>query len=181
MFAGMAVFTLYSFYSGTAVTFPAGRLWMMWGGMSAAIVLMFIGQVLVYRAAYRSTYTASAEGRAELAEHLRRLPLSFFLHKDSGEVGETMMGSFDMIEQAASGILPQLVAGIISPLFAFLGFLFLDCCMALAMFIPMPVAFLLIWLVSGWENRLGEKTCDAKVSMGNNTQEYLDGMKVIKA
>lgn len=181
MFVGMAIFTLYSFYAGQTTAFPQSHLWLMWGAMAIAVVLMFIGQVLAYRSAYRGAYMASAEGRAELAEHLRKLPLSYFLHKDSGEAGETMMGSFDMIEQAASGILPQLVAGILSPLFAFIGFILLDWRMALAMFIPMPLAFLLLWAVAGWEKKLGKSSYNARIAAGNNTQEYLDGMKVIKA
>ena len=180
-FLGLAVFSIYTFYAGETVNFPVTQLWTLWAGMLAAVVVMFIGQVIAYRAAFRGAYMAAAEGRANLAEHLRKLPLSYFLHKDSGEVGETMMGSFDMIEQAASGILPQLVAAVISPVFAFLGFLFFDWRMALAMFISMPFAFLLIWAVSGWEKKLGQNTYDARVAAGNNTQEYLDGMKVIKA
>ncbi len=180
-FLGYAIILLYEYYSNNILKFPNDKLWIVFCGMVISIFLMIVFQILAYRAQYRGAYEISAEGRATLAEKIRKLPMSYFSSKDSNDLGETMMGSFDMVEQAVSGILPQLVAGVLSPVIAILSFIYIDWRMALAMFIPMPLAFLILYLIKRWEEALGEKTYNARVLVGNYLQEYLEGTEVIRA
>ncbi|MDR1412462.1 MAG: ABC transporter ATP-binding protein, partial [Actinomycetes bacterium] len=62
----------------TGSTLDVRRLWMLLGtGIGAAVLYFFL-----YRNEYRKTYTTayseSSKMRIEVAEHLRKLPLSFF-------------------------------------------------------------------------------------------------------
>lgn len=80
-------------------------LWMVWGGMAVfAIVLYFFERKAVH-ATYHDGYDASAKGRVQLAEHIRKLPLGFLMSKDSGEMGNTMMNDFAQIEEAVTHVL----------------------------------------------------------------------------
>jgi ATP-binding cassette subfamily B protein len=53
--------------------------------------------------------------------------------------------------------------------------------MALAMFIALPVSVLIIYLSNNFQTRLGKSHIKAKVDAASRLQEYLLGMREIKA
>ncbi|WP_438799438.1 ABC transporter ATP-binding protein [Brevibacillus laterosporus] len=176
-----AVSMIYAYYSTEQSSLNMQSLWLVWGGMVVFLVLVFLFERMSYRFTYRSAYESSADGRTYLAEHMRKLPLGFLMKKDPGELGHMMMNDFTHLENAATNILPQLVSGAIIPILAFFGLLFMDWRMAVAMLAGFPVAVLLLWSISGLERKLGKSHSTAKIVQANCLQEYLLGMKVIKA
>ncbi|MGG0752938.1 ABC transporter ATP-binding protein [Brevibacillus laterosporus] len=176
-----AVSMIYAYYSTEQSSLNMQSLWLVWGGMVVFLVLVFLFERMSYRSTYRSAYESSADGRTHLAEHMRKLPLGFLMKKDPGELGHMMMNDFTHLENAATNILPQLVSGAIIPILAFFGLLFMDWRMAVAMLAGFPVAVLLLWSISGLERKLGKSHSTAKIVQANCLQEYLLGMKVIKA
>ncbi|RNB56874.1 ABC transporter ATP-binding protein [Brevibacillus gelatini] len=176
-----AVSLIYAYYAKEQATLDTQSLWLAWGGMAVFLLVVFYCERKAYRAIYRGAYEASAEGRTNLAEHLRKLPLGFLMRKDAGELGHAIMNDFTQIENAGTSILPQLVSGVLIPFLAFFGLLFWDWRMAVAMLAGFPVTILILWGVSRLERRLGTSHSRAKVALANCLQEYLYGMKVIKA
>ncbi|RAP31163.1 hypothetical protein C2W64_00335 [Brevibacillus laterosporus] len=176
-----AVSMIYAYYSKEQSSLNMQGLWLAWGCMVLFLVLVFLCERMSYRSTYRSAYESSADGRTHLAEHMRKLPLGFLMRKDPGELGHMMMNDFIHLENAVTNILPQLVSGAIIPILAFLGLLFMDWRMAVAMLAGFPVAVLLLWGVSGLERKLGKSHSKAKIVQANCLQEYLFGMKIIKA
>lgn len=177
----LAVSTIYAYYSGELQFLHIPSLWYVWGGMVVFIVLVFAGERMAYRSIYRGAYESSAEGRANLAEHIRKLPLGFLMSKSSGELGHTMMNDFTQLENAATNNLAQLISGAMIPVFAFIGLVFLEWRMAVAMFAGFPVTILILWGVSSLERTIGNSHAQAKIVQANRLQEYLYGMKMIKA
>jgi ATP-binding cassette subfamily B protein len=53
--------------------------------------------------------------------------------------------------------------------------------MALAVFVSVPVAFLIIFASRSLQRRLGKKHAEAKLAASEQVQEYIEGLKVIKA
>ena len=60
-------------------------------------------------------------------------------------------------------------------------FAFYDWRMALAIFISVPVAFLIIFASRRIQERLGKKHAQAKLEASEQVQEYIEGIKVVKA
>lgn len=176
-----AVSLVYAYYAGEQAVLDTTGLWLAAAGMVVFLGVVYFCEQKAYRAIYRGAYEASAAGRTNLAEHLRKLPLGFLMRKDAGELGHTIMNDFTQIENASTSVLPQLVSGILIPFFAFFGLLFWDWRMALAMLAGFPVTILILWGVSRLERKLGTSHSQAKVTLANCLQEYLYGMKVIKA
>lgn len=176
-----AVAMLYSHYANLLEPLNIRGMWLAWGGMAAFLIPVLAAEVMSYRSVYRSAYRSSAEGRTQLAEHMRRLPLGFLMRKNSGELGQMMMNDFAQTENAATHILPQLVSGAVVPLLAFAGLALIDWRLALAMMAGFPVALLILWGVSRLERRLGQSHSAARIAQSDRLQEYLLGMKVIKA
>ncbi|MDR0270427.1 ABC transporter ATP-binding protein [Paenibacillus sp.] len=180
-FAAMAVGLIYQSFADPQQAFPVERLWFICGVMGLSMLLLYAGETLAYRSTFRGGYAVSAEGRAGLAEHLRKLPLGTLTRHDSGELGNMIMGNFTQLEHANTHLLPQLVGGALMSVLSFAGFLFVDWRMALAMFAALPVALLVLWAVSGLEQRMGLRHMQARTDASNRLQEYVDGMKLIKA
>ena len=96
----------------------AARLWALFAaGLAAAAAYFF-----AYRGEYRKTFTAAygeAEKiRLEVAEHMRRLPLSFFNNKDLSELTVNIMADCTSIEHVMSHIVPGLFGGAITVVIA---------------------------------------------------------------
>ncbi|MHB9291217.1 ABC transporter ATP-binding protein/permease [Hollandina sp. SP2] len=180
-FAALAVGRLYEYYAAFSNFLDWKNLWLLCGLMLTAVGVHFWGERFSYRASYRGAYESSAAGRAALAEHLRKLPLGFLTSREPGELGNTIMSDFTLLETAMSHVLGQLAGGFIMPVLAFAGFLCIDWRMAVAMFAALPWSILFLRAISGMERRIGKALLKFRTDMTNRFGEYINGMKVIKS
>lgn len=175
--AAKIIFESYS----TGIALDIGKLWLTCGALFVSMIIMFLGEIPAYRSAYRGAFIVAAEGRAKLAEHLRQLPLGYLTSRDPGDLGNMMMGDFALIEHCISHLMPQLVGALVMPVIAFIGLLFLDWRMAIAMFVALPVGTLIIKATSKLQKRVGKRHMESKIYAANRLQEYLNGIGTIKA
>jgi ATP-binding cassette subfamily B protein len=175
------VHILFTAHAGDGSPLDTGKLWWIAAGLIAYMAAIFWGERLAYRACYRGAYAVSASGRTALAEHLRRLPLGYLHSRDSGDLANMIMGDFALIEHALSHFLPQLFGALVLPLLGLIGLAFLDWRMALALFAALPAAAGCMFLASRLVSVLGDRHQRAKIDAGNRLQEYLRGIRVIKA
>ncbi|HCL4437811.1 ABC transporter ATP-binding protein [Clostridium botulinum] len=162
-------------------TLDIAKLWMVVGALVLSMLIMFLAEIPAYRHAYRDAYMTAAKGRANLAEHMRKLPLGYLFCKDAGMLGNMMMGDFTMVESGMSHVVPKLMGALVTPVLAFIGLAFMDWRMSLSMFAAMPVALLIIIGTSKLQKVLGRELTEAKVDASNRLQEYLTGIRVIKS
>ena len=165
----------------TGLPLDTGRLWLLFAAGAVADVIYYV----VYRNEYDKTYVASYKEceviRVDVAERMRQLPLSFFNQKDLSELTTNMMGDCNTIEHAMSHIVPAAAANVITITFTCVMLALYDWRMALAIFCTLPVAFGILWLSKGAERKYGERHVRAKLDVSGQVQEYLDGIKVVKA
>ncbi len=157
------------------------KLWGLSAFLLVWMLVMFAAEIPAYQACYWDAYEASARGRADLAEKLRRLPLGYFARRDPGDLVNMIMGDFLLLETAISHQVPQMVGGLVLPFIAFVGLCFWNPLMAVAMFVSLPVAALVLVLSTRLQNLLSQKHMRAKIDAGNRIQEYMNGIRVIKA
>ena len=157
------------------------KLWGLSAFLLVWMLVMFIAEIPAYQACYWDAYEASAQGRADLAEKLRRLPLGYFARRDPGDLVNMIMGDFLLLETAISHQVPQMVGGLVLPVIAFVGLCFWNPLMAVAMFVSLPAAALVLVLSTRLQNWLSQKHMRAKIDAGNRIQEYMNGIRVIKA
>lgn len=157
------------------------RLWTLFFiGIGLAVIYLFI-YLNEYDKTYTVAYQESADTRIELAEKMRQLPLSFFNKKDLSELTTNIMGDCATIEHSISHVVPSLIANVITITFACVYMGFYDWRMALAIFGVMPVSFFIIFITKRLQTYLGAKHVEAKLEVSKQTQEYLEGIKVVKA
>lgn len=157
------------------------KLWLIFGAGIVGALIVFLAYRNDYEKTYIASYIEAKNTRVNIAEQIRKLPMSVFNSKDLSELTTSIMSDVAIIEHVLSHILPQLIANAIS-ITIICGFLsFYDYRMALAVFASVPIAFLIIFLSKKLQRKLGKNHDKAKLDVSDKVQEYLDGIKVIKA
>lgn len=157
------------------------RIWMLWGAGIVSAILVFLAAKNDYRKTYIASYKESNTTRVRIAEHLRKLPMSFFNTKDLSELTTNMMADCSSMESMLSSTIPPLIANVITVTLTCIMLAFFDWRLALCIFCTMPIAFLIIWLSRNYQKKLFAKQVDAKLAASDQVQEYLEGMKIIKS
>ena len=157
------------------------HIWLLWGAGVVAAILVFLAAKNDYRKTYIASYKESNVTRLRIAEHLRKLPMSFFNTKDLSELTTNMMSDCSSMESMLSSTIPPLIANVISATITCILLAFFDWRLAICVFITMPLAFLIIWLSRKYQKKLFERQVDAKLQASSQVQEYLEGMKIIKS
>ena len=165
----------------TGGTIAWNHIWMLWGAGVAAAICVFLAAKNDYRKTYIASYRESNTTRVRIAEHLRRLPMSFFNSRDLSELTTNMMADCSSMESMLSSTIPPLIANIITATLTCILLAFFDWRLSLCIFITMPVAFLIIWCSRSYQKKLFAAQVDAKLAASGQVQEYLEGMKIIKS
>ena len=176
-----AINIIFRAFSTKDAVLDTQRLRTIVGLLVVYLSVMLWAERKAYRANFRSAYEMSAEGRTSLAEHLRRLSLGFLSRHDPGDLSSMLITDFAMAETGMSHHLPQLMGALVMPILAFLSLVWINWRMAVAMFASLPFACLILWLSTSVQNRLSGAQINAKIEAGNRMEEYLQGIRVMKA
>lgn len=151
---------------------------------AVGFLLMIAGYYLsipAYRANFECTYKASAKGRIELAEHIRKLPLGFLESANPSRLSHCIMKDFASIEQANSHLVPQVFGSFVVSVVVFVGLAIYHFQMALAFFACVPLAVVILWATRRLSDYLSTRHIDAVLDASNHINEYIDGITTIKA
>lgn len=163
------------------IALNVGRLWLDAGILIVWLVVLYLISAVTYDKTYFAAYNSSANGRIALGERLRKLSLGFFNSRDPGDLTTMILGDYAAVEKVISHFVPQLISAIALPILAFISLLFIDWRMSVSMFVALPISLLIVALTSKLQTRLGKTHVKAKVDAASRLQEYLLGMREIKA
>ena len=99
-------------FTGETISWAA--LWKLLGLGLVAAILVFLAAKNDYRKTYIASYKEASTTRLRIAEHLRKLPMSFFNTKDLSDITTNMMADCSSMESMLSSTIPPLIANIIS-------------------------------------------------------------------
>jgi ATP-binding cassette subfamily B protein IrtB len=177
----LEIFNVIFTHFETGEPLKTGRMWLVAGILIGWLAVQYAVYSWAYDKTYDVAYEASARGRTALAERLRRLSLGFFGSRDPGDLTTMMLGDYTLVETAISHHFPQLISSVALPALAFIVLLFVQWQLALAMFVALPLSVLIIYSSNNFQTRLGKSHIKAKVDAASRLQEYLLGMREIKA
>lgn len=134
-----------------------------------------------YNNTYFTTYEESGKRRLNLAERLRKLPLSFFGKKDLADLTSTIMADCEVLEKTCSHFIPGLFGSLISTVLISVGMFFFDWRLALAALWVIPVSMLVVLLSYKVQDRVQSKNMAAKMACADGIQEYIETVRDLKA
>ena len=146
------------------------------------IVLIALTNFIQYNATFLSTYRESGVRRTTLAEHLRKLPLSYFGKKNIADLTTTIMADCAQIETASSHWIPEFIGALISTALVGISmFIFCDWRVALASFWVIPTAFLTVWASAKYQKTAVRKNTEVKMELADGIQECLESVRDLRS
>ncbi len=161
--------------------FDANALWAIFAVGIAGAIVVFIASRNDYKKTYVAAYTESEGTRLRLADHLRKLPMSFFNRRDTTDVADRIMGDVTAQESMLSSTLPQLIAGIVSTVVICVMLAFFDWRLACCVMVTLPLSAEVIALSRRHQSRLFERQNRVRLDALARVQDYLEGIKDIRA
>lgn len=161
--------------------FDANALWAIFAVGIAGAIVVFIASRNDYKKTYVAAYTESESIRLRLADHLRKLPMSFFNRRDTTDVADRIMGDVTAQESMLSSTLPQLIAGIVSTVVICVMLAFFDWRLACCVMVTLPLSAGVIALSRRHQSRLFERQNRVRLDALARVQDYLEGIKDIRA
>ena len=151
----------------------------------ALIVVMMIVMFLIarwdYIRLYTNVYNESANSRIDLAERLKKLPLSYFGKRDLADLAETMMNDMNLYETIFSHAVPHIYATAISTSVIALMLIIYNWKLALAALWVIPISLLIIFLSRESQKKIVQKWIDDNRKVFDDLQEKIEQIEQIKS
>lgn len=144
-------------------------------------IVMFAITYFQYQSAYTKIYEESAKSRINLAETLRKLPLSFFGEKDIADLSSTIMEDATQIETLFSHAVPQIYASVITIFVMGIMMFAYNWQLSLAVFWVVPVAAVVFHLSRKFQTSVHTGLYETKRVISDKMQEGLDSAQEIKS
>lgn len=150
-------------------------------GAVVCLIIVFTITLWQYNSTFLATYVETGTRRIALAEKLRKIPLSFFSKKDLADLTSTIMADCTYLETAFSHFIPPFAGSMISTVIIAISLLFFDVKMAIASLWVLPVAIIIVVSTAKLQQKLTQKSMDAKMDAANGIQECIDRIADLKS
>lgn len=151
---------------------------------AAALLVILTVMFLTYKVAYHKEYLTSGQEeyklRMELADKLRRLPLSFFGMRDLSDVTGIIMDDVQTMSHVLSQSAAELIGGILTGIVALVVLFIYDWRLALYLAVCMPVVLLVMALSRKISEGTNKKNRSKKLDVSAGLQEYLENIKLLR-
>ena len=184
MFPPMLAFVFLFQYLSRIEGIKAVREFELMEYIAAIIVMGFIIFLVAgwdYTRLYTNVYSESANSRIDIANRLKKLPLSYFGKRDLSDLAETMMNDITLYEEIFSHAVPQLYATVISTAIISVMILCYNFKLGIAMLWVIPISILLFVLSKKRNKKLGDEWVKSNRAVYDDFQEKIDQIQEIKA
>lgn len=159
----------------------ASQLWFYLLLAAILAVVMFLVARWQYNSTYTAIYAESAQRRIDMAEKMRRLPLSFFGDRNLSDLTSAVMEDCTMLERIFSHAVPQLFASASSVVILAVGMFCYDWRLAVSLFWVVPPSIATLLLFRNRLRKLAQSGYAEKRDVTEQVQEGLECIQEIKA
>ena len=145
------------------------------------MMIMFLIARWDYIRLYTNVYNESANSRIELAERLKKLPLSYFGKRDLADLAETMMNDMNLYETIFSHAVPQIYSTAVSTSIIALMLIIYNPKLAFAALWVIPISLLIIYLSRESQKKTVQSWIDDNRKVFDDLQEKIEQIEQIKS
>ena len=149
------------------------------------MLVSIVGQGLIrYRSVMLQTeagYTACADKRIEIAEHLRYLPMGYFNQNSLGHITSVTTNTMESLSDVATRVVLMVSSGVLTTLLINLMLYFFDWRIGLAASAGLALYFLVNAVLQKRSGRLSAKKVETDANLVEKVLEYLQGIAEVKA
>ncbi len=155
----------------------------VWPSLVISIILILI-IFITYRMAYEKKYYNSGREdmrlRMELADKIRKLPLSYLLSRDISDLTSLIMDDVAICANTLANTMTEFISGFASGIIAIIALFFVDIKMALSLAACIPLVMIVMALSRAVSEGTNKKNKNKKLMVSEGLQEYLENIKVLK-
>lgn len=144
------------------------------------LILMFVSYKIAYHKEYLTAGEEEYKLRMELADKLRRLPLSFFGRRELSDVTSVIMDDVQTVSHILSQSAAELLSGLISGCVAVIVLFFYDVRLTVCLAACLPVAVIVMALSRKISEGTNKKNRVKKLEVSDGLQEYLENIKLLR-
>ena len=156
-------------------------LWGYWG----FALLLLLAIYFTYRMTYRKKYLTSTKEdmwlRMEIADKIRRLPLSYIGRRDLSDLTSTVMDDVATVELALSTSVAEFIGGFLSGAAALVILAFYNWKLAGSLAICLPFVVIAMALCRVISEGTNKRNRQKKLDISDGLQEYLENIKVLRS
>lgn len=156
----------------------------LWGYWGTALLLLF-AIYFAYRMTYRKKYLTSTKEdmwlRMEIADKIRRLPLSYIGRRDLSDLTSTVMDDVATVELALSTSVAEFIGGFLSGVAALVILVFYNWKLAGSLAICLPFVVIAMYLCRVISEGTNKRNRQKKLDISDGLQEYLENIKVLRS
>ena len=145
------------------------------------ILIQYAVELVSYYFTYGRAYSDTAKKRVAYIQKLRRQPLGFFSSKESGELISSFANDFSNVEYTLCYWLPYPIGVGVLLAISIVWICAYDWRMGIAMFGMLPVCAALMFGIARIKEKHSRQVMEAKTHAATQINEYLHGMKDLKA
>lgn len=150
--------------------------------LAAFIILAVI--FFTYRLTYQKKYYTSGKEdmrlRMELADKIRKLPLSYIGKRDLSDLTSVIMDDVAVTANTLSNVLTELISGFLSGIIALVILFVYDWRLSLSLAACLPIAAIAMALCKFISEGTNKKNKQKKLAISDGLQEYLENIKVLR-
>lgn len=145
------------------------------------LVVMFIVARWDYKRLYTNVYMESANIRIDIANRLKKLPLSYFGKRDLTDIAATMMEDITLYEQIFSHSVPHIYATAISTTVISIMIFIYNWKLGLATLWVIPISLLIAYLAKKKQKKTLNKWVESSRKVFDDLQENIEQIEEIKS
>ena len=145
------------------------------------MIVMFVVARWDYIRLYTNVYNESATSRIDIANRLKKLPLSYFGKRDLADLAETMMNDMNLYENIFSHAVPQIYATTISTGIISIMIILYNWKLAIAALWVIPPALLIAYLSKKKQKKVSQSWVEKSREVFDDLQEKIEQIEQIKA
>ena len=145
------------------------------------VLVQYLVELLSYYQTYVRAYRDTADKRIAYIQKLRRQPLGFFFSRESGELTSSFAGDFANVEYTLCYWLPYPLGVGLLLVISCIWICAYDWRMGIAIFGMLPICSLLMLRIARVKEKHSRQVMEAKTKAATQLNEYLHGMKDLKA
>ncbi len=149
--------------------------------IAVMMIVMFLVARWDYVRLYTNVYNESANSRIDIAERLKKLPLSYFGKRDLADLAETMMNDMNLYETIFSHAVPQMYSTTVSTAVIAVMLLIYNWKLALAALWVIPISILIIYLTRQSQKKAVQDWIDDNRKVFDDLQEKIEQIEQIKS
>lgn len=155
-------------------------LWGYWGAALGMLLAIFFSYKITYRKKYIASGNEDQKMRLNIADKIRRLPLSYLGSRDLSDFTSTIMDDVAVVENALATAVTEFASGLLCGGVTIAALLLYDWRLCLSLGACLPLAALAMALCKVISEGTNKKNKQKKLAISDGLQEYLENIKVLR-